>query len=71
MALAKLLKHRHADSVFNLALEDAIGEGKQRSRDRANDARLESVKARFNRFNINGDPFIRYKGYEGLLNRAA
>ena len=29
MALSKLLKQRHADSVFNLALDDAIGEGDQ------------------------------------------
>ena len=27
MALSKLLKQRHADSVFNLAFDDAIGEG--------------------------------------------
>ena len=43
MALSKLLKQRHADSVFNLALDDAIGEGNQKSRDRAAAAGLESI----------------------------
>jgi hypothetical protein len=71
MALSKLLKQRHADSVFNLALDDAIGEGNAASRKRASDAGLESVTERFDRFNIGGEPFIRYRGYEGLENRAA
>ena len=68
MALSKLLKQRHADSVFNLALDDAIGEGNADSRKRAKDAGLESVTERFDRFNIAGKPFIRYPGYEGLKN---
>ena len=71
MALSKLLKQRHADSVFNLALDDAIGEGNEASRARADAAGLESVTKRFDMFNIGGDPFIRYKGYEGLFNRAS
>jgi hypothetical protein len=71
MVLSKLLKQCHADSVFNLALDDAIGEGNERSRTRAAEAGLEYITARFDRFNIGGDPFIHYKGYEGLENRAA
>ena len=71
MTLSKLSKQHHADLVFNLVLDDAIGEGNEKSRTRAAAARLESITARFDRFNIDGDLFIRYKGYEGLENRAA
>ena len=70
MALSKLLKQRHADSVFNLALDDAIGEGNADSRKRAQDAGLEFVTKRFDRFNIGGKPSIRCPGYEGLANAA-
>jgi hypothetical protein len=51
LALASLLKKRHADKVFDKVMEIAIGEGDDNSRARAQALKLDSVAARYAKVN--------------------
>jgi hypothetical protein len=51
LALASLLKQRHADKVFDKVMDNAIGEGDDKSRARAQALKLDSVAKRYARVN--------------------
>ena len=56
LALASLLNQRHADKVFDMVMDNAIGEGDEVSRLRAASLKLDSVKSRYGK--VNNRPFI-------------